>query len=281
MQQALDWIRRSLVDYYPKGEVEGFIRLIFDDLCGFSMVDLILHRDAELSAEQMSRIESIVERLKSYEPIQYILGYTWWNDMRVRVGSDVLIPRPETAEIVQRIIAEMGDVNGCVVDVCTGSGCIAIALAQAWHDARVEGWDISPKALNYARRNAEDNGVRVEWQERDVTLYEPSVTPRYAVMVSNPPYVQDSERSDMEDNVLLYEPHEALFVPDNNPLLFYRHIAHIAQCELLPGGVLYFEINSRMVNECCELLQSMGFISVQAYKDYTDRYRMVRAVKKE
>lgn len=281
MQQALDFIRNSLVDYYPKGEIEGFIRLIFDELCGFSMTDLLLKRDTQLPAETQAAIISIVERLKLHEPIQYILGSVEWNGMRLSVGPGVLIPRPETAEIVRRIVAEKDRVRGCVADVCTGSGCIAIALAQAWPEAKVEGWDISPDALKYARKNAQENKVDVMWHQRDVLLYTPEDKPRYEVMVSNPPYILDSERSDMDDNVLCYEPHNALFVSDNDPLLFYRVIAHIALCELLPGGVLYFEINSSMHDACCRLLQAMGFDNVQVFEDYRGMYRMVRAVKKE
>lgn len=279
MKQTLDLIHSLLADYYPKGEIEGFIRLIFEELCGYTTVDLLLKREDELPVETRNRIVSIVERLRQYEPIQYILGNAYWNEMSLAVGSGVLIPRPETAEIVRHIIAEMGDVKGHVLDVCTGSGCIAIALSRAWRDATVEGWDISPTALSYARRNAAECGVDVRWCERDVLLYTPENKPRYAVMVSNPPYVLNSEMCDMDENVLRYEPHEALFVPDEEPLLFYRAIAGIALCELIPGGVLYFEINSRMSEACCDLLQSMGFVSVEAYRDYRGQYRMVRAVK--
>lgn len=280
MQQALDFIRRSLVDCYPKGEIEGFIRLIFDDLCGFSTTDLLLKRDMELPTDIREKVVLIVERLRLNEPIQYILGYAYWRDMRLAVGEGVLIPRPETAEIVDRIVDEMGAVVGPVADICTGSGCIAIALARAWKGAQVEGWDISPKALSYARKNAVDNDADVAWCECDVLSYIPHNGPKYAVIVSNPPYVLDSEKSTMDDNVLCYEPHEALFVSDETPLLFYEAVARIAQCELLPGGSLYFEINSQMEEACCRLLQSMGFVSVQAYKDYCGLNRMVRAVKK-
>jgi release factor glutamine methyltransferase len=280
MQQALDLIRTSLSEYFPKGEIEGFIRLIFDDLCGFSTTDLLLKRDMKLSDDMHEKIVSIVERLKSNEPIQYILGHAYWGDFSLSVGPGVLIPRPETAEIVRRIIAEVGDVDGRVADICTGSGCIAIALSRAWRNAAVEGWDFSQKALAYARRNAVEHQAKVEWIEQDVLSYRPSQEPKYKVMVSNPPYVLESEKREMDENVLCYEPHDALFVSDDDPLLFYRAIAHIAQCELLSGGFLYFEINSKMSKECCELLQSMGFVSVQAFEDYRGMYRMVRAIKK-
>ncbi len=280
MKQTLDLIRRSLSEYYPKGEIEGFIRLIFEDLCGFSTTDMLLRRDEELSVEVKSKVASIVERLRRYEPIQYILGSVYWDDMSLVVGKGVLIPRPETAEIVQRIVADMGNVKGRVLDVCTGSGCIAIALSRAWKHAIVEGWDISTTALSYAHRNAINHGVDVSWKERDVLSYNPENRPQYAIIVSNPPYILDSEKCNMDDNVLCYEPHEALFVSDEDPLLFYRVIARMALCELLPGGVLYFEINSRMNDACCAMLQTMGFVSVEAYRDFRGLYRMIRAVKR-
>lgn len=279
MQQALDLIRTSLKGIYPQGEIEGFIRLIFDYLCNFSTTDLLLRRDEKLLPETQQKIESIVERLKLREPIQYILGRAYFGDVQLVVGEGVLIPRPETAEMVARIIAEHGNVQGRVVDFCTGSGCIAIALARAWSHAKVEGWDVSQKALAYARQNATKSQVNIAWRECDLLAYKPCNEPRYEVIVSNPPYVLDSERADMDDNVLKYEPHLALFVPDDDPLLFYRVIADIAWCELVSGGVLYFEINSRMGDECKKMLQNKGFVSVELHKDFMECNRVIKATK--
>ena len=281
MKQAIDLIKTSLSALYPAGEIDGIIRLIFDRLCGYSVTDMLLNRDKTLTPELHETIAEMVERLKEHEPIQYVLGSAYFGDLTMQVGKGVLIPRPETAEMVQRMIAECGEVNGAVVDVCTGSGCIAIALAHAWPHAQVEGWDISTDALAYARRNAIDNGVSVSWLERDVLAYEPADAPRYAVMVSNPPYILDSERESMAHNVLLYEPHSALFVPDSDPLLFYRTIARIARRELLPGGVLYFEINSLMGDACVALMQACGFDEVTLYEDYRGAARVVKGVKRE
>ena len=272
-------IRTSLVDAYPTGEVEGFIRLIFEELCGYNTTQLLLNRDALLSVEMVARIENIVERLLRYEPIQYILGSAYFGDMRMEVGEGVLIPRPETAEIVQRIIAMQGNVSGRVADFCTGSGCIAVALAKAWNDARVEGWDVSPQALAYARRNGINHDVCIEWRECDLLQYVPHDEPRYEVMVSNPPYIMQREKVDMDNNVLQYEPHLALFVADNDPLLFYRTIADIAAKELLQGGTLYFEINRLMGEACSKMLREKGFVEVEVYRDYLDADRMIRCVK--
>lgn len=279
MQQALNLIRSSLKDVYPHGEIEGFIRLIFDHLCGYSTTDLLLKRDEKLLPELRQEVESIVERLKLHEPIQYILECAYFGDLQVAVGKGVLIPRPETAEMVARIIDEQGDVRGRVADFCTGSGCIAVALARAWAEASVEGWDVSQEALAYARRNAEDNGVRVAWRECDLLSYEPCAEPRFDIIVSNPPYVLDSERAEMDDNVLHFEPHLALFVPDDDPLLFYEKIADVAWRELVQGGILYFEINSRMGDACREMLCRKGFVAVEIYPDFMGADRVVKAVK--
>ncbi len=279
MQQALDLIRSSLKDIYPQGEIEGFIRLIFDQLCGFSTTDLLLRRDEKLLPEMRQKFESIVERLKSHEPIQYILGSAYFGDLQLSVGKGVLIPRPETSEMVARIIAEHADVQGRVADFCTGSGCIAIALARAWQGAEVEGWDVSQEALAYARKNAVMNNVAVEWRECDILAYKPADEPRYEVIVSNPPYVLDSERADMDKNVLSYEPHLALFVPDDDPLRFYKAIADVAWHELVASGTLYFEINRCMGNECRKMLCDMGFVSVELFPDFMGCDRVIRAVK--
>ena len=279
MRDTLDLIRNSLQGIYPTGEIEGFIRLIFDDLCGFTTVQLLLCKDTTLSPETRQKVESIVKRLKQKEPIQYILGHTYFCGKRISVGKGVLIPRPETGEMVQRIIEEQHCAQVRIADYCTGSGCIAIALAAALPEASIEGWDISEKALGYARQNAAENNVTVRFGLRDVLSYEPINKPTYHIIVSNPPYVLDSERKKREDNVLLYEPPTALFVPDNDPLLFYKAIAAIAQMELLPGGSLYFEINSRMGTVCQEMLYNAKFEEVTIYKDFSGFDRVIKAIK--
>ena len=279
MQKALNLIRHSLSDIYPQGEIEGFIRLIFDALCGYSTTDLLLNRHTELPVSVTQQVVSIVNRLRQHEPIQYILGNAYFGDLRMAVGPGVLIPRPETAEIVQRIIARQGDVSGRVVDFCTGSGCIAIALALAWKNAQVEGWDVSQEALSYAHRNATSHAVNVEWRECNLLHYTSVNEPRYKVIVSNPPYIMEQEQSQMDDNVLQYEPHVALFVADNDPLLFYRTVADIAVKELLPGGVLYFEINRLMGDACRKMLLEKGFVQVELFRDYLGADRMISCVK--
>lgn len=280
MQYSLDLIRTTLRGLYPPGEIASFTRMILEELCGFTTVDIILHKDTILRDEIHKKIASIVERLSHYEPIQYVLGATMFCGRRFAVGKGVLIPRPETEELIDCIIRQNQHKKPeYIADYCTGSGCIAITLAKAWEHVRVEGWDISDEALAYARRNACDNEADVEWGIRDVLAYEPQDKECYDVVVSNPPYVLESEKVTMEHNVLDYEPHNALFVPDENPLLFYEAIARIAQSELRPGGKLYFEINSRMGDACRSLLQNKGWKEIVIYKDFSGFDRIIKAEK--
>ncbi len=282
MRQTLDFVKARLRDKYPAGEIDGFIRLIFADLCGFTTTDLLLRKDTTLSPEIRQKIGSIVERLLQNEPIQYILGGTEFCDLRFKVGTGVLIPRPETSEMVELIVKEHRGARGLrVVDYCTGSGCIAISLAHKLPEARVSGRDISSEALAYARQNAVENGVDVDWAVCDVLSYAPTQQAVYDILVSNPPYVMEHERKDMDNNVLQYEPSLALFVPDDDPLLFYRALATIARCELRPGGALYWEINCRMGDACRELLIEAGMKEVKVYKDFSGFDRVVTAINPE
>lgn len=280
MQYSLDLIRTTLSGMYPPGEISYFSRMILEELCGFTTVDIILYKDTILSDEIHKKIASIVERLSHYEPIQYILGSTLFCGRRFSVGKGVLIPRPETEELVDCIIRDNASRKPAyIADYCTGSGCIAITLAKNFDNAKVEGWDISEEALTFARRNAGDNEASVEWGIRDVLTYESQGDCDYDIIVSNPPYVLESEKASMERNVMDYEPHNALFVPDENPLLFYDAIARIAQSELRPGGKFYFEINSRMGEACSKLLQNKGWKEIVIYKDSSGLDRIIKAQK--
>ncbi len=280
MQYSLDLIRTTLRGLYPPGEISYFARMILEELCGFTTVDIVLHKDTILRDEIHKKIASIVERLSHYEPIQYIFGSAFFCGRRFAVGRGVLIPRPETEELVDCIIRHCQDRKpSYIADYCTGSGCIAITLAKSFDDAKVEGWDISEEALAFACRNAHANEVSVEWGIRDVLAYEPRGDCGYDIIVSNPPYVLESEKATMERNVIDYEPHNALFVPDENPLLFYDAIAWIARSELRPGGKLYFEINSRMGDACCKLLQNKGWKEIVIYKDSSGLNRIIKAEK--
>ena len=223
------------------------------------------------------RKKSTRSRLKRFEPFQYITGETSFCGLPLHVAPGVLIPRPETAELVDWIVTDFGDkAHLNIVDIGTGSGCIAIALAKFLPGARVSAWDISDAALDIARRNAERNGVHVDFKQVDV-LSHISAEGNAHIFVSNPPYIREREKTDMERNVLDWEPEQALFVPDDDPLRFYRKIAELGLVHLAPSGVLYVEINQAYGPETVDLLTGMGYRNVILRKDMSGNDRMVKA----
>jgi release factor glutamine methyltransferase len=276
VRRAIPYIKESLKAYYPENEISGFIRII---------IEYISHKPYPqayadhliFSCETNVQIESILERLKRYEPIQYIFGQTEFFGLPFSVNSDTLIPRPETEELVELIINENNKSGLKILDIGTGSGAIAIALAKHLNKADVFAWDFSQRALDMAKHNAERNNVQVEFNKVDVLDDYPKDI-MYDIIVSNPPYVLESEKNVMEQNVLAYEPHSALFVPDADALLFYNRIADIALDALRPGGKLYFEINQVKGDETMEVLRKKGFKEVVLFKDLSKNDRMVRGV---
>lgn len=277
MQQSIRLLQTRLQDHYPAGEIKAFIRLIFERLCGYDTTALLLRKDTVLPDELHQKIEDIARRLLLDEPIQYILGEEIFCGRWFCTEPGVLIPRPETEELVRMIIGETEVPPRKIADLGTGSGCIAITLALAFPKAETEAWDISPEALRIAARNAERHHAPITFRQQDILRYTPERTERYDLIVSNPPYICDSEREQMSDNVLRYEPASALFVPDNDPLLFYRHIARIARKTLTPGGKLYFEINERFGDECRKMLQQNGFNRCRTLSDCFNKPRFVCA----
>lgn len=281
MQQSIDLLRHKLQGIYPPGEITGLTRLVFEALCGYTPTDILLRKDTILSEDTHRKIGEIAERLARQEPVQYILGYAWFCDRRFDIAPGALIPRPETEELVRLIIAENSDKPLRMADLGTGSGCIAVTLACELPLARVEAWDLSPAALAIARRNAAKHGVQVDFHHRDILRYDLSaLTPgSLDLIVSNPPYVLQSERKTMCENVLAYEPHEALFVPDETPLLFYDKIARDGLALLSPGGRLYFEINETQGGSCARMLEGYGYGQVRIIKDLYDKDRIASAIK--
>ena len=269
---------RQLCTVYPEGEARALARMVFEECFRLTQTDLLLGKDSYLSADSLIKSQNIVERLLQHEPIQYILGYADFCGHRFRVAPGVLIPRPETEELVRRIVAETctWPTPVRILDVGTGSGCIAISLALALENSEVVGWDISPEALAQARRNAETfPSVRVKFEREDIL--HPTVTERqWDIIVSNPPYVCQQEQQGMEANVLQYEPHLALFVPDDDPLMFYREIARFAQEHLSQQGALWFEINHALATETAELIEKNGFPRVDEYEDSYGKKRLLR-----
>lgn len=276
MQKTISYIKEYLKAYYPESEISGFIRIIIEHITKRSYPEAVIS-DTMLTEEQTYLLHSILYRLKNSEPIQYIIGETEFFGLPFHVTKDVLIPRPETEELVELILNENKKSGLKVLDIGTGSGAIAIALAIHLKETYVEAWDISEEALKTATLNTESNTVDVTFRKVDVLKSYPTDN-KFDIIVSNPPYILEKEKSGMDQNVLDYEPHTALFVPDNNGLLFYDRIADIALDLLEPNGKLYFEINQAKGQNTVQLVKSKGFINVSLFQDLNKNDRMVRAV---
>ncbi len=273
LQQFTKNTQQQLSGLYTQSEISFLIRIILEE---------VSHKINNLSDSELLKAEDIVERLKNSEPIQYILGKYEFYGLIFQLTPDVLIPRPETEELVEWIISENLKDKSSVLDIGTGSGCIAVTIAKKIKGADVYAWDISKSALEVASNNAAINGVNIQTSNIDVLSDKDIIQFRnseieFDVIVSNPPYVTEREKSTMEDNVLKYEPHIALFVPDDDPLLFYRRIAVIAQMLLKDNGKLFFEINSAYVNELVEMLKKKGYINIEVRKDISGKLRMLKA----
>ncbi len=278
MINSKNTIREKLSPIYSPEEAESLSRLILEHVTGFSRLQLHLHQSDRLSEPKIMQIGEILNRLATHEPIQYILGEADFYGLKFSVTPAVLIPRAETEELVDWIISEEKETCKSLLDIGTGSGCIPIAIDRHATIGKIEGWDISAEALEIARQNAllNDSGVQFSLQD----IFDTSNIPESAkwdVIVSNPPYVLTEESALMEQNVVGFEPHLALFVPDNDPLLFYRTIARFAAAHLQPHGMLYFEINERMGERTSELLREQGFSEILTRKDLQGKERMIRA----
>lgn len=279
MRAAIASIRKELTGIFSTEEINSLIFLIFEKLKGFSHTQFLLAKDEELSKKDLTEIEKIVSRMKNHEPIQYILGETEFYGLPFYSVPGVLIPRPETEELVQWVIQDNQFSAPTILDIGTGTGCIAITLRKNIRQSTILACDISPISIETALRNAELNAAKISVFEFDVLNETPEVGfPELDIIVSNPPYVRGTEKKQMEENVLDYEPEVALFVPDEKPLLFYERIADFAQIHLKKQGRLYFEINEAFGKECLEMLQEKGFSKIVLRKDIHGKDRMVRAV---
>ncbi len=277
MEATIQYIEKELIRFYPENEVRGFIRLIFEHVCLMSYTDQVFNRGKKLDAASERVIRKIVSRLRRYEPIQYILGETEFSGLRIKVDPSVLIPRPETEELVEWILASCPESEKLsVLDVGTGSGCLALALKKALKLVSVSGVDISEKAVELARGNAEMNGLEVRFFRGDILNWENRDWENIGLVVSNPPYIRESEKKEMLPNVLAYEPEGALFVSDADPLVFYRETARFARRFLKSGGWLFFEINENLGAELEQLMIRQGFRQVTIKKDIRGKARMLR-----
>lgn len=268
----------KLTPLYDVMEAESFFNIALQELKGWRRVDLALNPEAVITKEALTKWEEVLHLLEQQKPIQYIFGKAHFYGLDFEVNANALIPRPETEELVDWIIKDnefKGPVK--VLDIGTGSGCIAVSLAKNLSDAQVSAIDVSKDALEVAQRNSVNNSAGVIFILQDI-LTTQSLPQQFDVIVSNPPYVRELEKAEIKQNVLDYEPHLALFVADTNPLLFYHKIAQLAQTGLKLNGKLYFEINQYLGNETVDMLKNLGFKDITLRQDIYGNDRMIACV---
>ena len=273
------YFRSQLKEVSSVEQSDDFLKRITQNYFGWDAVKFGLEPDYQLSDFELSKLSIALRDLEREKPLQYILGTSHFMNLDFEVNSFVLIPRPETEELVEWILKNENDASPkTILDIGTGSGCIAIALKQGAPKWKISAVDVSEKALLVAKKNAKNNELDVEFYLEDI-LDEPSWPIGLDIIVSNPPYVLPSEKGKMKNNVLAYEPDLALFVPENDPLLFYKRIIEFGQKNLNQGGALYFEINPIFVKELSSFLKNHNFESVEVRKDFLKKPRMIKAVK--
>lgn len=279
LRSVIGYIREELHDYYDTEEIENFIFYLANFFLGFSRTDLVLKKEDTMSESVLLKFNAAIKDLKKYKPIQYIIGSTEFYGIPLKVNSHVLIPRPETEELVDLIVKESVRLNRdtiSILDIGTGSGCIAIALKKNIYSSAVFAIDISEKALELAVENARMNSTEISFILADI-LQSPTIQeePMFDVIVSNPPYVRNSEKQSMSKNVLDYEPHLALFVGDTDALLFYKSIVKFADKYLKNTGKLYFEINEDMANQMQAMVEEKGYGNSRIIKDLSGKNRIL------
>ena len=280
MNEISTYIWESLQTQYPPKEIHSLTQWILEKVCNLPRHQQIWRKDKELSHTEKQTIQTIVQRLQHSEPIQYIFGETEFYGLPFNVNPAVLIPRPETEELVHRIIQEQTASNLRILDICTGSGCIAVTLAKKLNKASVYALDISEEALQIAQQNAQRNKTAVQFIHANIfstNILETLPVPIVDLIVSNPPYVTMREKAALKPNVLDYEPHQALFVPDNDPILFYRRIADLCLDKLHANGLLYFEINAFYGETICRMLHQKGYQSIEMTHDLSGKERFIKA----
>ena len=278
VRDILSLFHEELDGMYGSGEVGVFLDMLFEAFLGWDKVRLLTSREQTIDQSDLLRFHWALEDLKQSRPIQHIIGFVGFCGCRIEVSPDVLIPRPETEEMVNSLTpgpSPTGE-GSRILDLCTGSGCIAIALKKAFPAADVTAVDVSPAALEIARQNAKNNGVEVNFVEGDVLDGLNGVNGSYGLIVSNPPYVRESERGQMQRNVLDYDPALALFVPDDDPLRFYRAIATIAKDHLAESGQVVVEINEALAEETCAVFKAQGF-NPKVHEDFRGKPRWISA----
>ncbi|MDO3695097.1 peptide chain release factor N(5)-glutamine methyltransferase [Wenyingzhuangia sp. chi5] len=267
----------ALESHYPTSEIDSFFKLILQDVLNLSKIDFALEPNKLISENESLEIDSIINGLVQHQPIQHLIGFTEFMDLKLKVNGYVLIPRPETEELIRWILDDYSNTQKLeVLDIGTGSGCIPIALYKGLNDANVNTIDVSIQAIETAKENAKINQTNIHFIHQDI-LTTTQFSQQYDVIVSNPPYVRNLEKLEMQKNVLDFEPHLALFVEDNDPLIFYKQIAELAINSLKPKGALYYEINQYLGKETVDLLKQIGFKNIELKKDMFGNDRMVKA----
>lgn len=296
LRQAEKLISKAIETIYEEDEAANIALLVIEGCTGLSKKQFLLQKEEEITAEQQTRIQAYIKRLLNHEPIQYIMQKTWFYGMELFVDKNVLIPRPETEELVDWIVndvkasgkdvfqkvANEADVTRQlkILDVGTGSGCIALALKQKMPKAEVWGCDLSEKALNVARRNGSELDIRVDFQGSDfLDETQHKLLPTVDIIVSNPPYIPSREKEHMSANVTAHEPHTALFVPDDDALIFYRTIIQFAKKRLYEKGSIYLEIHENSGEAVLHLFRDAGYKSMELKKDMQGKDRMLRIEK--
>ena len=269
----------SLKGIHDENEVESFFFILTEYLHNLKRIDLALNPSFEISEAEVQKWESIISELKTEKPIQYIIGETWFYDSKFYVNEHTLIPRPETEELVDWIVAteKKNDKKEklTILDIGTGTGCIPISLKKNIPQAEVSAIDVSEEALKVAQKNALENKVAINFILQNILEIE-DLKQQFDIIVSNPPYVRNMEKQEIKKNVLAFEPHLALFVEDNDALLFYRKIAQLALKSLTPNGLLFFEINQYLGKETVELFENLGFKNIELKKDIYGNDRMIK-----
>lgn len=278
LRKIKDLFKSSLKDLYDAEELVAISRMVFTEVLNLSPSELLLNQDENIKEETQKELIIILERLKQAEPVQYVLRAAWFCDLKFKVNKHVLIPRPETEELVRWILEENKFLTPSILDVGTGSGCIAIALAKQIKKASVSAMEISTEALKVANHNALSHAVEIRFL-KDTILQPMDSSMRYDIIVSNPPYVMQSEKESINKHVLDFEPHLALFVDDNDALIFYKAIIEFADSHLHVGGKLYFEINEAKSQAVVSLFNKRKFKNVTIKKDMQGKERMVMSVK--
>ncbi|SDR79990.1 release factor glutamine methyltransferase [Polaribacter sp. KT25b] len=274
----------KLSDIYPKTEIDSFFFILMDEFLNLKRINITLQPDFRIPYDIFILLQNALERLKNEEPIQYIIGNTEFYGFPFLVDENTLIPRPETEELVEWILLEVEKLESLkvgkplnILDIGTGTGCIPISLAKNLPTAIISAIDVSSDALKIAKKNADLNNVEIEFIETDI-LKTNSLSKQFDIIISNPPYVRELEKVEIQNNVLQNEPHLALFVSDENPLIFYDKIADLAKKQLTKNGLLFFEINQYLGNETVKMLEKKGFKNIELRKDLFGNNRMIKAI---